>query len=122
MIRHVVESRPYLSLILTVGIGALLSRRYPFPDDNAVLCLVAARKPMIFLPIRYAYQAMLFTTPFIASSVAFSLLYIFVVHPRETVALAALPTYPKVADRDRLFLVAGELHHPKRPEPTENPQ
>jgi hypothetical protein len=37
MIRHFVDSRPYLTLILTVGIGTMLVQHFPFPDDDAVL-------------------------------------------------------------------------------------
>ncbi len=122
MIRRVVESRPYLSLILTVGIGIVLSQRFPFPDYNAVLQLIALERPMIFAGIKYAYEAMLFSTPFIGCSMLFSLLYIFFVQPREVAALTPLPPYPTVTERDRLFLVIGELHHPKRPEPAEQPQ
>src|SRR5579859_4304068 len=121
MIRQIVDSRPYLSLILTVGIGTLLSRRFPFPADNAVLQLVAAEKSMIFIAIKYAYQTMLFSTPFIACSMLFSILYIFFVRPPEVTALNPLPAHPNVRDRDRLLLVIGELHHPKRPEPVEQP-
>jgi hypothetical protein len=122
MIRHIVDSRPYLSLILTVGIGTLLIQHFPFPDDNAVLQLVAAEKPVIFLCIKYAYQAILFSTPFIGCSVLFSLLYIFFVRPGEVATLAPLPPYPPAAGRDWLFLVVGELHHPKRPEPADEPR
>ena len=107
MIRHIVDSRPYLTLILTVGIGTLLNQHFPFPDDNAVLQLVAAEKPGILLGIKYAYQAMLFSSPFICVSMLFSFLYIFFVRPREAPALAPLPLYPPAADRDRLFLVVG---------------
>jgi len=84
--------------------------------------LIAAEKPVIFLCIKYAYQAMLFSTPFIGCSVLFSLLYIFFVRPRETMALNPLPPYPRIAERQRLFLTIGELHQPKRPEPAERPQ
>jgi hypothetical protein len=122
MIRHIVDSRPYLTLILTVGIGTLLNQHFPFPNDNSVLQLVAAEKPMIFLSIKYTYQTMLFSTPFIGFSMLFSFLYIFFVRPREVAALAPLPLYPPVVDRDRLFLVVGELHHLKRPEPAEEPR
>ena len=122
MIRHIVDSRPYLSIILTVGIGILLIRHFPFPANNAVLQLVAAEKPLIFIGIKYAYQAILFSTPFIGCSMLFSLVYIFFVRPREVTALAPLPLYPPAGDRDRLFLVVGELHHPKRPEPAEEPR
>src|ERR1700692_313303 len=116
MIRHIIDSRLYLTLILTVGIGTLLVQHFPFSDDNAVLELVAAEKPMIFIGIKYAYQTLLFSTPFIGWSMLFSLLYIFFVRPREVAALAPLPLYPPAGDRDRLFLVVGELHHAKRPE------
>ena len=122
MIRHIVDSRPYLSFIFTVGIGTLLLKHFPFPDDNAILQLVAAEKPVIFFGIKYAYQAMLFSTPFIGCSMLFSLLYIFFVRPREVAAFSPLPLYPPPAGRDRLFLVVGELHHPKRPEPAEEPR
>ena len=77
---------------------------------------------MIFVSIKYAYQAMLFSTPFIACSMLFSFLYIFFVRPRETAALASLPPYPEPSASARLFLVVGELHHPKRPEPSEHPR
>jgi hypothetical protein len=40
--------------MLTVGIGTVLSHGFPFPEDNAVLQLVAAEKPIIFLTIKYA--------------------------------------------------------------------
>jgi hypothetical protein len=122
MIRHIIDSRLYLTLILTVGIGTVLIQHFPFPDDNAVLQLVAAEKPVIFVGIKYAYQAILFSTPFIGCSMLFSLLYIFFVRPREVATLAPLPPYPQAGDRDRLFLVVGELHHPKRPEPAEEPR
>jgi hypothetical protein len=104
-----------------VGIGTLLIRHFPFPDDNAVLQLVSAEKPVIFIGIKYAYQARLFSTPFIGWSMLFSLAYIFFVRPREVAALTPLPPYPKVVARERLSLVVGELHHPKRSEPAEEP-
>ncbi len=87
MIRHIVDSRPDLSLILTVGIGTLLIQHFPFQNDNAVLQLVAVEKPAIFIGIKYAYHSMLFSTPFIGFSMLFSLLYIFFVRPREIAAL-----------------------------------
>jgi hypothetical protein len=126
MIRAIVDSRLYLTLILTLiltlGIGVELNQRIPFPEDNAVLQLILAEKPVVFLAIKYTYQIMLFSTPFIGCSMLFSLLYIFFVRPREIAALSLLPPYPPITDRDRLFLIVGELHHPKRPEPAEQPR
>lgn len=122
MIRTIVDSRLQLSLILTLGIGITLNQRFPFPEDDAVLQLILAEKPAVFVATKCAYQTMLFSTPFIVCSVLFSILYIFFVRPRPTMGLSPLPPYPNVAARDRLFLVVGELHHPKRPEPVEHPQ
>jgi hypothetical protein len=122
VIRQIVDCRRYLTLMLTVGVGVILMRHFPFPDDNAMLLLIAAERPAIFTGIKYAYHAMLFSTPLIGGSMLFSILYIFFVRPQESVSLMPLPRYPPVADRDRLFLVVGELHHPKRPEPVEMPQ
>jgi hypothetical protein len=116
MIRTIVGSRLYLTLILTLGIGVTLNQRIPFPEDNAVLQLILAEKPIVFLAIKYAYQTMLFSTPFIGCSMLFSLLYIFLVRPREIEALSPLPPYPLITGRDRLFLIIGELHYSKRPD------
>jgi hypothetical protein len=108
--------------MFSLAIGTVLSRRLPFPDENAVLQLILMEKPMIFIAIKYTYQTILFSTPFLCCSMALSLLYIFVVRPKEVTALNSLPQYPDPARRDRLYVVVGELHHPKRPEPVENPR
>src|SRR5438309_7816668 len=90
MIRHIVESRPYLSLILTVGIGMLLGQRFPFPEDNAVLQLVATRSAGHF----HRYQACLQDDAFHRLLDAISILYLFFVRPRVSVVLPPLPPYP----------------------------
>jgi hypothetical protein len=55
-------------------------------------------------------------------SVLFSSAYIFIVRHEEEVSLARLSEYPQPAMRDELFLAIGEIHHPRRPEPSPNPQ
>jgi hypothetical protein len=122
VIRNIVAWRTYLTLMLTIGVGVILMRRFPFSDYNAMLLTIAAERPAIFAGIKYAYDAMLFSTPLIGASMLFSILYIFFVRPQQYLALSPLSPYPPAADRDRLFLVVGELHHPKRPEPVEQPQ
>jgi hypothetical protein len=52
----------------------------------------------------------------------FSLLYIFVVRQQQSVSGNRLPLYPDPRHRQSLFLVIGELHNPKRPEPAEHPR
>ena len=75
-----------------------------------------------FGTIKCLYLAILFTTPCIALSVASSLAFIFARRPGRSSGVPKLPIYPDPATRDHLFLVVGELHHPKRPEPGEQPR
>jgi hypothetical protein len=101
--------------------GSAAISRMPFPDENALLRLVLLEKPYLFYGIKYAYFGMLFSTPYILFSVLLSLAYIFVIRQGPRTAFAKLPLYPEPAGRERLYVVAGEIHHPKKPEPSENP-
>src|SRR5258707_398751 len=103
-----------------VGLAAFL--RFPFPEENGILQFVSLQKPVIFQAIKVTYVAMLFTTPCIAFSMLLSLVYIFLVRRESPTGLAKLPMYPASVGRDKLFVVVGEIHHPKKPEPAENPQ
>src|SRR5439155_25325259 len=110
-----------LSFVLAAPIGLALSFWMPFPAENDLLQVVLLQKPYLCYGIKWAYLAMLFTTPYIAASLLFSLAYIFL--PREGPAPIGgkLPPYPDVTKRAKLSVVVGEVHHAKRPEPSENP-
>jgi hypothetical protein len=95
---------------------------WPFPEENALLQLVFLEKPALFYALKYAYLTMLFTTPFVAFSTALSVLYIFFAHRSKESGQIRLPKYPEIEGRDRLYLVIGEVHHAKKPEPVENPR
>jgi hypothetical protein len=120
--RRVVESRNFVSFVLSAAIGLYLFRSWPFPAANNVLRMALLQKPYLFYASKYAFTAMLFTTPYIILSVLFSSAYIFIVRHEEEVSLARLSEYPQPAMRDELFLAIGEIHHPRRPEPSPNPQ
>ena len=122
MIAAIVEIRILLSVVLSSSAGWLLFKHFPFPDENGVLQLILWHKPLIFAAIKYLYLAMLFTTPFIGCSITFSLLYIFFVRQERRYPMNALPPYPEPRKRDDLFLIIGELHHPRHPVPAEHPQ
>lgn len=122
MLRTIVHHRAVLSFALSCSAGLILFRRYPFPADNSILQLILLQKPWLFESIRWTYTAMLFSTPLIGFSIAFALLFIFVVKADKTLVRNPLPLYPPCASRDRLFLVVGEVHQPKTPDPVENPQ
>ena len=105
---------------LAVGLAAFY--RLPFAENDTLLQLVLLEKPSIFYGIKAAYVMMLFTTPYIAASILFSLAYIFRARPASAASVPKLPPYPNPSERASLYLVLGELHHPKRPEPVERPR
>src|SRR5258708_35756571 len=117
-----IESRNWVSAIVAAGAGFLALARQPFPADNALLQLVLVQQPSVYYGIKYAYLAMCFTTPFFACSILASLVYIFIVRLERPLGLAKLPPYPDPSRRESLFLVLGEIHHPKRPEPASLPK
>ena len=55
-------------------------------------------------------------------SILFSFAYIFMVRRKEQVVGTPLAPYIPPAMRSELYLVIGELHHPKRPQPAATPQ
>ena len=65
---------------------------------------------------------MLFTTPYIVASVCLSLAYIFLPAPAKNIRPISCRRYPDPAEREELYLVVGETHHPKRPESVETPR
>ena len=122
MLRTVVHHRVLLSFALSCSVGLVLFRRYPFPADDAILQMILYQKPWLFDSIRWTYTAMLFSTPLIGFSIAFALLYIFAIKADQTLIRNPLPLYPAPAEREKLFLVVGELHQAKIPAPVEHPQ
>jgi hypothetical protein len=114
------ENRAIITLILAAAAGVATMHRLPFPEENA-LQLVSWHEPWLFRGAKAAYVAMLFTTPYIFFSLLGSLVYIFVRRPSKEIGPPRLPAYPDPARRQRLFLIVGELHHPKRPIPVPEP-
>src|SRR2546426_7912611 len=118
----VVASRGLVSVALAAMVGLALISRLPFPDENNLLQFVRLNTPIVFYGIKWTYLAMLFTTPYIGVSLLLSLAYIFIGRKAAPVVGGKLPPYPEPAMREKLFLVIGELHHPRRPEPVEDPR
>ena len=114
---RVIQSRTWWSLFLSIPVGLAGLLSWPFPEENSLLQLVLLRKPLLFYAIKYAYLTMLFSTPFIAFSTLLSLLYIFFARREKPTGEIRLPNYPEPEHRDALYLVIGEVHHAKKPEP-----
>src|SRR5690349_375623 len=114
--RQAVEHRAFISFLLASAIGMTLFFRLPFPSHNALLLLVHAHKPVVYDGFRWAYTAMLFTTPYATLSVLFSLAYIFVMKQERGRRFAPLPPYPELGTRESLFVVVGEVHQARKRE------
>jgi len=116
-----VESRNLVSFVVSTILGLSLFRGWPFPVENNMLQLVLLQKPYVYYGIKYGFVAMLFSTPYIAFSILFSLAYIFMVRRKQVVGTPLAPYVPP-GMRSELYLVIGELHNPKRPQPAATPQ
>ncbi len=120
--KRVSQYRTFASFAMSLTLGFYGYRHCGFPDDNALLGMILLQKPYLFFAIKSSFTLMLFTTPFIIVSVIFSLAYIFGVSRVKEIQTQPLPKYPDPRSRNELYLVVGELHHPKRPEPVERPR
>ena len=116
------KNRMLVSALAALGAGFLAISRWPFPEQNALLGLVFLHKPGIYHAARVAYVAMCFTTPYFLCSAALSVAFIFLSGPAKPTGYAKLPLYPDPTRRDNLFVVLGEVHHPRKPERVESPR
>ena len=62
--------RNLLTVAFSTAVGLTAFYRLPFPEENGLLQLVLLQKPYLFHAIKYAYVAMLFSTPYIAFLIA----------------------------------------------------
>ena len=95
--------------------------RWPFPENDLVLRLIAIRAPLIYSCFQYTYTLFLFTTPYIGYSLVLSGLYIFAFRPNRKIKPMPLPAYPDARKRNELCLVLGEVHDPRNPVAAEHP-
>ena len=121
--RHfLIEYRFVISLALAAIVGGAGLHAWPFPTDHPLLGLIEVNRPAIYAGFAYAYTTAWFSTPFFLINVVFSFVYIFVARTDHRAKPAALPPYPKPADRQNLFLVLGEQHHRAATEPAAEPR
>ena len=121
MLRAVVDHRAVASAAIAAGVSFGSRWQLPWPDTDPVLRVIAFQRPALYTGLHVAYAVMLFTTPYLACSVAFSLTYIFVLRHRQATPHTALPPYPDPRERRDLFLVVGERHHAARREASATP-
>lgn len=102
-------------------VGWFAAHRWPFPETDPILGLIQAHQPWLFAAFKYAYIGMLFTTPFFTLALLGSLAFIFIPTSRGNNLTIEMPSYPEPTRREDLFVIAGEVHHPRRNEPVEHP-
>lgn len=112
MLDRLLNSRLFVGFLLASGSWFILARHYPFPSENLVLSLISVKDPLVYSGMRWAYSAMMFTTPFILYSALFSGVYIFAYRSGRQSKAIPLPPYPHPAQHRRLALTIGEQHHP----------
>jgi len=115
MIERALASRALVAYLLASATGLTLYFKCPWPADDLMLRLVALRQPMIYEGLRWSYTLFLFTTPYIFYSFMLSGLYVFGWKRARKVEAGKLPPFPDPGKRDRLYLVLGEVHDPRRP-------
>jgi hypothetical protein len=105
--------------------GWMLAERYPFPappfrQDEALVAMTATLRPLLYDALAWSWWAMLYTTPAILFSLLFSLVMVFVPVAERRARGSKLPPFPR--NDERLQLVLGEVHHPTRLEPSDDPK
>ena len=121
MLKLITESRTIISSLTSFAVWLTGWMLVPFPQENLYLSLVYCTKSHIFYAIKYGYIVMWFTTPYMAVSILLSLLCIFFTKYEQEPGKSGSLRYPAPAGRKDLQLVIGELHHPRKPEPSRNP-
>ena len=119
--QRVLRSRSFLAALLAMATGLYLFYTFPFPANQLFLRVISIRAPYAFLSFEWLYRLFLFTTPYMVYATILSGLYIFTLRGDERIAPGRLPRYPVPAQRKDLFLVVGEVHHPRKPIPSREP-
>ena len=108
--RHLVEHRFLLSLGLSAACGIVLQPLYPVHETDPMLRLIALERPAIFDGLVWSYNLFLYSTPFLGSSILFSLSYVHLYKGQIERAAGALPPCPDPRTRADLNLGVGEIH------------
>lgn len=121
VLHPLIENRTLLSFGLSAACGILLESLYPVRSGDPLLRLIALERPSVFHALVWSYSLFLFSTPFLAFSILFSLAYVHLYAPRLEMIAGTLPPYPDPLLRDELKLIVGEVHHQLKPEPSPAP-
>jgi hypothetical protein len=118
---RIVSHRVVVSACVSAVIGTALLVRWPLPSQDPVLRLVAWHAPHLYEGLKWIRTGLLFSTPYVLISVTWSLAFIFAGNRTRDVRRSLLPPYPPSETRDDLFVILGELHHPRQVRRVEHP-
>lgn len=121
-VQPLIRYRLLLSLGFSIACGVILQSLYPVHLSDPMLHLIELKRPVIFHGLVWSYDCFLYTTPFLAFSILFSLIYVHFYVPSMKRASGILPPYSDPSMREDLYLVVGELHHQTKPTPSPIPQ
>jgi uncharacterized membrane protein len=76
IIRPLVEYWIAPALGISVASGIVLNSMFPINTANPFLRLIELERPRVFHAVVWSYDLFLYSTPFIACSMMFSLLYV----------------------------------------------
>ena len=116
------EYRILLSLGLSIACGIVLNSMFPIDATNPLLRLVGLERPSILHAVVWSYDLFLYSTPFLACSMIFSLLYVHLYRSEQQLESGSLPPYPDPQTRTELSLILGETHRQLVPKPSSAPQ
>ena len=122
MIQRVLNSKNFVACLLAAATGMFLYIRMPFPEDNFFFELMFIWARPVFLSFKYSYIVFLYTTPYIAYSIALSGLYIFALKIPQRIRPGRLPAFPDPRNNETLSLTIGEVHNSRKPVPAAAPQ
>src|ERR1700676_4144021 len=122
MVQKLLHSKNLIACLLAAATGITLYFCVPFPENNFFLELIFLRSRRAFHGFQYSYYLFLYTTPYLLYSFLLSGLYIFAIKFKPRIRAGKLPPYPVLSDRPTPSLVIGEIHDPRKPGPSENPQ
>ncbi len=122
IVRPLVEYRIVLALGMSATVGIVLNSMFPVNTANPFLCLIELERPAAFHAVVWSYDLFLYSTPFIACSMIFSLLYVHFYRSEQKLAPGSLPPYPNPRTRTDLSLILGEVHRQLIPTPSAAPQ
>jgi hypothetical protein len=122
LLHSLIEYRVLLSLGLSAACGIVLQSLYPIQNADPLLRLLALERPAIFHGLVWSYNLFLYSTPFLAFSILFSLAYVHFYAPKLNQVSGPLPPYPDPSLREDLELIVGELHRQLQPKPSPTPR